>query len=177
MKNEDLLRYTKKLEEIIIRKEKRIQAMLGESDQRGLLCSISNVTIDVIADLRHNISNLYFIYHSSFNKSCIQTDENKKRERMVYNLLKRINNQEQVLLGLLNNLQKGSWTVPAQGNYIDANLIISDCVKQIRSNPSFSPSIEIELELNQHIPEIELQRSDLYLIVYNLITKIGRAHV
>jgi C4-dicarboxylate-specific signal transduction histidine kinase len=32
------------------------------------------------------------------------------------------------------------------------------------------PGVEIELELNRNIPELEIQRSDLYHIIYNLIT-------
>jgi hypothetical protein len=169
MNKENLLRYTKKLEKILISKENTIQALYKQSSREGLLCSISDAITFLLDDLRHNIFNIYLIYNSSLRNPADSNPAGDIRDRRAYDLIRSINFQQHILIGLNEKLKNGKWVQPCHGEYADINRNILQCVKQIQNNPLFPTGIKIELDLNEHIPALEFSDCDLFQIIYHSI--------
>jgi len=170
MNIENLLRYTKKLEDILIRKEKEINALSEKSSGEGLVCSISDTITFLLDDLRHNILNIYLIYNSTFRAQDDSDSGVNRRDRRVYDLIRKINYQQNILIGLNEKLGGGRWSVPRKGEYTDINKCIYNCMKQIKNNPLYPSRIKTNLNLNDNIPELEMRECDLFQVMYHVIT-------
>jgi light-regulated signal transduction histidine kinase (bacteriophytochrome) len=169
MNNDKLLRYTRRREEILIRKENRLKALTDGSSREGLICSVSDAITFLLDDLRHNIFNIYLIYNSSLRTSSDAASTGERRDKRAYDLIKRINYQQHILIGLNEKLQKGQWCNPCPEGFTDINRNISNCVRQLRSNPGFPSGVTISLQLDEKIPAVRFQDCDLFQVIYHTV--------
>ncbi|MBD3179736.1 MAG: hypothetical protein GF417_09080 [Candidatus Latescibacteria bacterium] len=165
------MKYTKKLESLLIQKELKIEALYRQSSREGLVCSILDTITFLLDDLRHNIFNIYLIYNSSLQTPGDPKPSGSRRDQRAYRLIKNINYQQHILIGLNEKLRKGEWSIPREGEYTDINKSISNCVKQIRNNPLFPSGTRITMNLNDHIPAVEFRDCDLFQVIYHNISR------
>ncbi len=166
MHEDDLQRYIKNLERIVIKKQKSIEKMQGRFKKGILSRCLALSLVDPVLLLQRQISAISEILEQETGAQRGELPQSARDK--ITTILARITESSSIISQLMDNLKGPDWIRPRQGEELNINLVITKWVEQVKFHPCYHPVIKINLFLNQYLPATVMRFSETFQIIHSL---------